>query len=120
MIGLTTYPWKHFDSPQEIDEDYYTRLNLYLNKPIVFTEIGWPSVDSEEDQAEFLTRFLELIKKNEVELINWLFLHEMDVSQGIGKHVFSPETGTIALKKADGTKKPVYGVWEDLYRGEQK
>ena len=120
LIGLTTYPWKHFDSPQEIDEDYYSRLNQYLNKPIVFTEIGWPSVDSEEDQAEFLLRLVELIGKNEVELINWLFLHEMDVSQGIGKHVFSPETGTIALKKADGTKKPVYWVWEDLYRGEQK
>lgn len=105
LIGLTTYPWKHFDSPEEIDEDYYSRLTQYLDKPIAFTEIGWPSTNSELEQAEFLTRFLELTSGNDVEMINWLFLHEMDLSQGIGKDVFSPDTGTIGLKKADGTKK---------------
>ena len=73
LIGLTTYPWKHFDSPEEIDEDYYSRLNQYLDKPIAFTEIGWPSTNSEIQQAEFLTRFLELTRGNDVEMINWLF-----------------------------------------------
>jgi hypothetical protein len=120
IIGLTTYPWKHFDSPNEIEEDYYSRLNQYLDKPIAFTEIGWPSTNSEGEQAEFLTRFLELTRENDVEMINWLFLHEMDVTAGMGRSIFSPETGTIALKKADGTKKPVYGIWEDLYQGDIK
>lgn len=120
LMGLTTYPQKHFDSPEEIDEDYYSRLNDYLDIPIAFTEIGWPSSQSEEVQADFLTRFVELTKDNEIEMINWLFLHEMDVSGGIGKGVFSPETGTIALKKADGTKKAVYNIWEDLYQGEHQ
>jgi len=118
VMGLTTYPWKHFDSPKNIDADYYSKLNQYITKPIAFTEIGWPSTSSEAEQAEFLVKFVELVKDNNVEMINWLFLHEMDVTQGIGKNVFSAETGTIALRNADGSKKEVYDVWERLYRGE--
>jgi hypothetical protein len=115
LIGLTSYPWKHFDSPGEIDLDYYTRLNAYLSKPVAFTEIGWPSTNTEQEQADFLVRFLELTEGIDLELVNWLFLHEMDVTQGIGEHVFSPETGTIALKKTDGTSKEIYKIWEELY-----
>lgn len=120
VLGLTTYPWKHFDSPAEIDQDYYSKLNQYTTKPIAFTEIGWPSVESETEQAEFLVKFLELTKNNDIEMVNWLFLHETDVSGGIGGSVFAPETGTIALKKADGTKKEVYDVWMDLHGVELK
>ena len=75
------------------------------------TEIGW--VGYETEQAEFLVKFLDLIKGNNVEMINWLFLHEIEFS-GIGENVFSPESTTIALKKADGTKKEIYDVWLDL------
>ncbi len=53
-------------------------------------------------------------------MINWLFLHELDLTDGMGESIYSPETGTSALKRADGTKKPVYLIWEDLYRGELK
>jgi len=109
---------KHFQTPDDIDEDYYSRLNDYLDKPIAFTEIGWPSTHSELEQAEFLNRFIELTEKNEMEMVNWLFLHEMDVTDGIGGSIFSPETGTIALKRSDGAKKEVYGTWERLYRDE--
>ncbi|WP_445475534.1 glycosyl hydrolase 53 family protein [Methanococcoides methylutens] len=114
VFGLTTYPWKHFDSPEDIDQDYYSKVGQYTTKPIAFTEIGWISTESEKEQAEFLVRFLELTKNNDIEMVNWLFLHETDVSGGIGGSVFAPETGTIALKKADGTKKEIYDVWFDL------
>jgi hypothetical protein len=117
LIGLTTYPWQHYASPEEIDMAYYSQLNDHLDRPIAFTEIGWPSTSSEQDQAAFLTRFVELIAENEVEMVNWLFLHEMDVTEGIGRSIFSPETGSIGLKSADGRKKLVYKVWVDLYLG---
>jgi len=111
VFGLTTYPWKHFSTPDEISNDYYSKLNQYTTKPIAFTEIGWAG--DETQQAEFLVKFLELTKNNNLEMINWLFLHETEFS-GIGASVFSPETSTIALKKADGTKKEIYNVWLDL------
>ena len=111
VFGLTTYPWKHFNSPKEIDSDYYSKLKKYVTKPIAFTEIGWAG--DETEQAEFLVKFLELIKGNNVEMVNWLCLHELGFT-GIGKSVFDPETKTIALKKAEGTRKEIYDVWLDL------
>ena len=111
LFGLTTYPWKHFNKPEEMDGDYYSRLNRYIKKPVAFTEIGWAG--NETDQAEFLLRFLVLTKDINMEMVNWLFLHEIEL-EGIGKSVFSPESTTIALKKADGTKKEIYDVWHDL------
>jgi hypothetical protein len=114
LIGLTTYPWSQFDTPGDIPADYYSRLNGYTNKPIAFTEIGWiSSGGTEREQADFLVRFLELTKSNRLEMVNWLFLHETALS-GEMASVAKPETGTISLKNADGSKKEIYGVWLDL------
>jgi hypothetical protein len=111
VLGMTTYPWKHFDTPEGIADNYYSRLRSYIDMPVAFTEIGWAG--DETAQADFLVRFLELIKDLDVEMVNWLFLHEMKIT-GIGESVFSPEAATIALKNADGTKKEVYDVWLEL------
>jgi hypothetical protein len=117
VFGLTTYPWKHFDTPEAIDEDYYLKLNQYISVPIAFTEIGWAGEETE--QAEFLVRFLSLTDGIDLEMINWLFLHEIEFT-GIGEIVFSSESATIALKKADGVKKEIYDVWLDLKEVEVK
>lgn len=117
LIGLTSYPWKHFDNPEDIDSDYYERINQYTDKPIAFTEIGWISAksaeSSEKEQAEFLTKFLELTKNVDKEMINWLFLHEAELEGFVGA-ITEHETGTIALKNIDGSKKQVYDVWVEL------
>ncbi|MCP3682391.1 MAG: hypothetical protein GY861_06835 [bacterium] len=117
LIGLTTYPWKHFESPENITADYYTKLNSYTTKPIAFTEIGWvsnaESKSSESEQAAFLTRFIELTEGMDVEMIHWLFLHEPKL-EGIVASVTKPETATISLKNRDGSKKEVYDVWLGL------
>ncbi|UCD03352.1 MAG: glycosyl hydrolase 53 family protein [Candidatus Aenigmatarchaeota archaeon] len=112
IIGLTTYPWKHYDSPDDIPADYYSRITKYTNRPIAFTEIGWPS-DNEKMQAEFLLRFVELTKDMNIEMVNWLFLHDAELT-GIVGSVTDPKTGTIALKNSDGTKKEIYYLWLDL------
>jgi len=117
LIGLTTYPWKHFDDPEDIPDDYYTKLSQYVDKPIAFTEIGWVSSpkkeSSEKEQAEFLIEFLDRIKNMDVEMVNWLFLHETELSGDIAL-ISEPETGTVSLKRADGTEKEIYYVWLDL------
>ena len=117
MIGLTTYPWNQYDAPQDMPDDYYRRIEKYTGKPIAFTEIGWISSaekgSSEKEQAEFLTRFLQLTRGSDIEMVSWLFLHETSFS-GESAAVFQPEAGTIALKHADGSKKEIYDVWLDL------
>ena len=116
LIGLTTYPWQRYDAPGDIPGDYYARLNSYVDKPLAFTEIGWASSGSgsEKEQAEFLVKFLELTRGNEVEMVSWLFLHETPLTGDLAS-IARPETGTISLKYADGSKKEVYGVWLDVH-----
>jgi hypothetical protein len=115
LIGLTTYPYQKFTTPDLIPDDYYSKLNQYVTKPIAFTEIGWSSsgTNSEKVQASFLTKFLELTKGLNMEMVNWLFLHETSLS-GLPAHISNPEVTTIALKKADGSKKEIYDLWVEL------
>ncbi len=120
LIGFTTYPWEGYGDPEDIPADYYSKLEEYTDKPIAFTEIGWPSSgasgtgNGEAEQARFLTRFVELTGGMDVEMVNWLFLHEVEVG-GIAGAVSSPEVGTIALKRADGSRKEVYAEWVALH-----
>lgn len=113
LFGLTTYPWKHFDNPEDIDEGYYSRINRYTDTPIAFTEIGWISTESEEEQARFLIKFLELTGDLDVEMVNWLFLHEPELD-GIVGDIGGLATATVSLKNMDGSKKEIYDVWLDL------
>jgi len=114
IIGFTTYPWKYYDNPEDLPDDYYTDIEEYTDKPIAFTEVGWASTheanSSEEEQAEYLVRFLELTKDMDIEMVNWLFLHYMQLNDP----AFTSETGTVSLKNADGSKKAVYDVWKDV------
>ena len=117
LLVFTTYPWKFYDTPEEIPDNYYSKLETYSTKPIAFTEIGWPSdssVDaSEKEQADYLRRFDELTEDMDIEFVNWLFLHETEIS-GTMASISDSATGTIALKKSDGTEKEVYSVWTNL------
>lgn len=118
LIGLTTYPWQEYGDPEEIPADYYSGLGEYTDKPVAFTEIGWPSSaeagSSEAEQARFLSRFAELTEGMDVEMVNWLFLHEVVVG-GVAGAVSRPEAGTIALKRADGGRKEAYAEWVELH-----
>lgn len=117
LIGLTTYPWKYFDKPGDIPADYYSKIRAFTNKTIAFTEIGWVSSDahgsSESEQAEFLVQFLNSTKGIDLEIVNWLFLHEPQLN-GTAAVISDPAIASIALKNSDGSKKEIYFLWQDL------
>jgi len=117
LIGLTTYPWKQFSAPEEIPDDYYLRIKNFTGQKLAFTEIGWASSQesgsSEKEQAEFLVQFLRLTKGLDVEMVNWLFLHEIKM-EGTVASIVDPGTASISLKNPDGSKKEVYYLWQDL------
>jgi len=111
LFGLTSYPHKEFEFPDRIDSSYYSKINDYTDKPIAFTEIGW--IGPEKEQAQFLVEFLELTQDMNLEMVNWLFLHEMELT-GILQNITYNGTGDMSLKYANGTEKEVYKVWLDL------
>lgn len=117
LIGLTTYPWKQFGGPEELPEDYYLRIMNFTSQKLAFTEIGWTSSheagSSEKEQAEFLVQFLRMTKSLDIEMVNWLFLHEIKI-EGTVVSIVDPGTASISLKNPDGSKKEVYYLWKDL------
>jgi len=114
-IGFTTYPYKNFSNPDDLPQNYYEIIKEYTDKPISFTEIGWSSSGSnnETSQAKFFLKFLDLTKELNIEMVNWLFLHETTLD-GILGHISDPEIVTVALKKADDSEKEIYQYWIDV------
>jgi len=110
LVAFTTYPQLIFNFPQQIPADYYGEIAEYTAKPVAFTEMGWssntetgilPITATEQDQVDFIARFLELTKNLNKEFIIWSLLHDL---QKIGDAA-SPWL-YLGLKKNDGSVKP--------------
>ncbi len=117
VLGLTTYPWKRYARPAEMPQNYYSRVTAFTDAPIGFTEIGWSSDErqggSDEEQVEFLVRFLELTRGMKLEFVNWAFLHDLPESAVTGFVVQRSHLG-LGLRRYDGTPKPVWSLFRSL------
>jgi hypothetical protein len=117
VLGITTYPWKKFATPKDLPLDSYRRLERYTAKPIGLTEIAWSSDTaqggSEQEQAEYLLRFLELTKGMKLELVNWAFLHDLPESSVTGFVVQRTHLG-LGLRRYDGSPKKVWDCFRAL------
>ena len=108
FLAFTTYPGLIYKSPAEIPADYYSEIKSRINKPIVFTEIGWHSVaapvgweSSGAEQAEFVRRFFELTKELKPEMAVWSFLYDQETIQPFN---------SMGLFDAAGPK-PAWDAW---------
>ena len=124
VIAFSSYPSSGFHDPNSsttpdlgydsvtIPTDYYRIIETkYPGKRVLFAEIAHPSAPSAlfsrgspQEQADFVDRFYDdLISGMNVELVNWMGLHEIDW----GNEYFS----SIALRNDDGTPKPAWDRW---------
>lgn len=117
ILGVTTYPWKNYARPQDLPADYYARLARHTKTPLGFTEIAWSSDPtqggSEEEQVEFLVRFLELTKGLRLEFVNWAFLHDLPEASVTGLVVQRSHLG-LGLRRYDGSPKMVWEYFRAL------
>ena len=82
IIAFTTYPGLIFKDPEDIPDDYYTRLAEIVDKPIGFVEMGWHSGEigasewdsTPEEQAKAISVILERMASLDAELVIWSFL----------------------------------------------
>lgn len=112
VFAFTTYPIIAFGSPTEIPETYYSDILRHTNKPILISEIGWPSslnapghIGNEANQEAFVKRFGTLVKPARPLAIVWSFLYDQNIGQ--------PFT-SMGLIQKNGTKKPAFGSWQSL------
>jgi hypothetical protein len=115
LIAFTTYPEIEFVSPNDIPRDYYEEIRQYSDKTIAFTEIGWSSAHgftgekggrySEQNQVDFISKFVELTNDLDVELANWAFMHDLPDPGPLTK---------IGLRNSDSSTKPAWDKWKEL------
>ena len=110
ILALTTYPALVFTSPSGISSDYYAEIRTRTSKPVALTEIGWHSnpsppdwESSENKQAEFVTRFFDLIEPLSPEFAVWSFLYDPDTVE--------PFNSMGLCRRSDGEPKLAWSVW---------
>ncbi|MBL8235977.1 MAG: hypothetical protein JNM66_01055 [Bryobacterales bacterium] len=130
FIGLTSYPhWLVADGVYKSVEDiplwYYKRLRLLIAKPIIFTEIAWPTGgrSSIEQQTAFVKRLPELMRGVNPEVITWALQHDVKHFQTrwlteqqiaillgykVDPEVLFDELNTMGLLSWDGPPKPAW------------
>lgn len=105
-IALTSYPGSRFNRPEEIPQDYYSRIFDYAgrDKPVVFMEIGWPSTGrgSETSQAAFTQRLPGLMSGVKPEIVAWSLLHDVRHPE------LGSELSSTGLLTTEGRAKPAF------------
>jgi hypothetical protein len=118
LAAFTTYPFLDFQSPADLPDDYYSEIAAHTDKPVAFTEIGWPSAPltafpdsayggSQDEQAAFVGRFFDLTSGLDLALALWSF--PQDLGEG-SPAVFS----SVSLRQNDGTPKLALAVWQEM------
>lgn len=109
LLAFTTYPSIVYRDPSDIPADYYTaEITQHTSKPIAYTEAGWfragPAEwgSSAEEQARFVSLYIEKTKPLNPGLLIWSFLYD----QGVGE----PFASMGLLGKDDSTS-PAWEAW---------
>lgn len=113
-IGISTYPMDrlgHFPDPSALPENYFSRIADHSSKPIIFTEIGWPSSPSlggsPEFQAAFVSKLDTLTANARPLLANWFMLSD--------NNAFGQTFESMGLIAQSGTPKTSFESWKRLW-----
>ncbi len=117
-VGFTSYPFLDYESPEAIPSDYYVSVSTKAGKPVVLTELGWPSRPlssapesafggSPAEQLRFVQAIPALLEGSSVRAVLWSF--PFDVGAG------APVTfESVALRENDGSEKPALDGWRNV------
>ncbi len=125
-VLVTYYPFEKGGSimrnPATVHDDFKLITELYPNKKIYLTEIGYPSGapngSSEAKQAEFVRESFSAwdTYSSRIPFLNFVWLHDKspeDVSEfqkyyGLKDEGFASYLGTLGLRTYDGKDKPAF------------
>ena len=109
MVAFTTYPSLVFPDPARIPDEYYTVIRQHTDKPVLFTELGWPAASTisgwesdEQEQVLFLERFRVLVDELSPTMVIWSFMYAQQSP---------PPFDTMTLRRDNGSPRPVWALW---------
>ncbi|TND10281.1 MAG: hypothetical protein FD123_529 [Bacteroidetes bacterium] len=118
VVAVNTYPFLQYLDVNSVPNNYLQPFfDTVGNKPVVITETGWPADDfglapwgaSPAEQSAYVNKLFTMISGQNVEAVNWLFLHYMmDYNQTIEDAVFC----SISMYDSTGVAYPAYALWQ--------
>ncbi len=125
MLGLSSYPYFDYAQPEDIPDNYYTRLLNGRNFDTMVAEGGWPSasvgsiVSSPEIQARYITRHADLLDSIQARAMAQTLFTDLDLSSiPIPYPASLPLFASLGLMELSGNNfvdKPSLAAWDALY-----
>lgn len=123
LVAFTSYPYFGYETPEEVPADYYAAIAQHTDRPVGFTEIGWPSAPIEplegtsvstlggtpEEQAAFVGRLGALLEPVDPRFAMWVWAYD---TPAVG-----PTFESLGLSSQQGEPKPALDAWRDLIAG---
>lgn len=114
-IGFTTYPGLVFTDPEEMPSDYYSDVRERVDKPVVFTEVGWQAGGDLAEWTGTPDKQASFVEGQVAEMANWA---EMVVWSFLWDQPRAPRAFiTMGLLSSDGGKRPGFEAWTDQFGG---
>lgn len=122
VLGLSSYPYFGWTTPESLPTDYYSRLVAGRSLPVMVTEGGWTSASvgsfssSPELQARYVARHAELL--DAAKALAWLQLQFADIDLAaltIPVPSNLPLFTSIGLADSNFAPKPALAAWDALF-----
>lgn len=119
LLGLSSYPYFAYATPDAIPDDYYRRIVQAAGLPAIVSEGGWPSrsvgtiVTDPQLQARYLARQGQLLDSIDAQAWLHLLFADADLAslpQPVPENL--PLFASIGLVGADFAAKPALAVWD--------
>jgi hypothetical protein len=125
-LGLSSYPYFGFETPDQLPVNYYSRLVEGRNIPVFVSEGGWssgsvttatPSFNSSpEEQAAYIRRHPAVL--DEVKATAWFQLPFTDIDIGSVPPPVPDNLGYfiyLGMVDVNLTPKPALTAWDEIY-----
>ena len=120
-LGLSSYPYFSYDQPEDMPDDYYSRLLNGRSIPAMVCEGGWTSASvtgissSPEQQARYITRHADLLDSIDAAAIVQTLFADIDIASLTNPPANLPLFISIGLMDKDFTAKPALTAWDGSY-----
>lgn len=121
-VGLSSYPYLAYSSPEELPQDHYSLIVEQAGMPAMVVECGWSShvvagiASTPEVQARYVKRHAELLDQLGALAVVQLFFADLDLSTWQPAQLQTlPTFAYIGFADTDFKPKPALTAWDALH-----
>lgn len=125
MLGLSSYPYFDYAQPEDLPDNYYSRLLNGRTIDTMVAEGGWPSVSvgsivaTPEIQARYITRHADLLDSIQARAMAQTLFTDLDLSSIPTPYPANlPLFASLGLMELSGSNfvaKPSLAAWDALF-----